>query len=55
MVKWVIGAVFCILFIWWGLNQCARRKEPECRGCKYNNMGDCTCDILCEREEMWEE
>ncbi len=54
MSKYIIGAILCILFVCWGLNQCTR-QEPECRGCKYNNMGDCTCPVLCEYGEMWEE
>ena len=53
-VWWVIGAVLCIVAIVWGLNQYARQNEPECRGCRYNNMGECDCPIICERGEMWE-
>jgi len=53
-VWWVIGAVLCIVFICWGLHQRIQMNEPECRGCKYNNMGECDCPVLCERGEMWE-
>ena len=55
MTCWEIGANLCIVFIYLGLNQCAKRKEPECRGCKYNNMGECENKFLCESGEMWEE
>ena len=53
-VWWTIGAVLCIVGLVLGLNQHARRSEPQCRTCRYNNMGDCTCKILCEKYEMWE-
>lgn len=54
MTKYIIGAILCILIICWGLNQYARQTGSWCRGCKYNNMGDCGCPVLCEEGEMWE-
>ena len=55
MIKWTIFAALCIVGIILGNWQRAREDENKCRSCRYNNMGDCTCDILCENYEMWEE
>lgn len=55
MTGWIIGAILCIVGIVLGLRQWLNQQnEPECRTCRYNNMGDCTCKILCEKYEMWE-
>ena len=53
-VWWVLGAVFCIVGIILGLNQHAKRNEPKCRGCEYNNFGECENKFLCEDGELWE-
>ena len=53
MTPYIIVAVLIILFICWLLWR-RTNKEPECRGCRYNNMGECTYEFLCEDCEMWE-
>lgn len=53
-IFWIVIVVLGVIGAVWALKQGGKQKEPQCRGCRYNNMGDCDCTILCENGELWE-